>query len=140
MDGNLRADYLIGEDVFRPGGIRSMSNPASFGDPDHYSTRYTGSDDEGGVHINSSIVNQAFYLAVEGGTNRTSGMSVSGVGAGNREQIEQIFYRAFTLMLPSNATFSVAREATEQAARDLYGASSAAFRAVSQAWAAVGVS
>lgn len=139
-DGQRRADYLIGEDAFRPGGIRSMANPASFGDPDHYSKRYTGSGDGGGVHINSSIVNQAFYLAVEGGTNRTSGMSVQGVGAGNREQIEQIFYRAFTLMLPRTATFSVARAATEQAARDLYGASSAAFRAVSQAWAAVGVS
>ena len=138
--GNQRADYLIGEDVFRPGGIRSMSNPAAFGDPDHYSKRYTGSGDSGGVHINSSIVNQAFYLAIEGGTNRTSGMSVQGVGAANREQIEQVFYRAFTLMLPSNATFSVARAACEQAARDLYGETSAAFRAVTQAWAAVGVS
>jgi len=139
-DGLRHADYLIGEDVIRPGGIRSMSNPASFGDPDHYSKRYTGSGDNGGVHINSSIVNQAFYLAIEGGTNRTSGMSVQGVGAGNREQIEQVYYRAFTLLLPSNATFSVARGACEQAARDLYGESSAAFRAVSQAWAAVGVS
>ncbi len=139
-DGLQHADYLIGEDVIRPGGVRSMSDPASFGDPDHYSKRYTGSGDSGGIHINSSIVNQAFYLAIEGGTNRTSGMSVQGVGAGNREQIEQVFYRAFTLMLPSNATFSVARAASEQAARDLYGASSAAFRAVSQAWAAVGVS
>jgi len=139
-DGLGHAEYLIGEDVIRPGGIRSMSNPASFGDPDHYSRRYTGSGDNGGIHINASIVSQAFYLAVEGGTNRTSGMSVQGVGSGNREQIEQIFYRAFTLMLPSNATFSVARAATEQAARDLYGASSAAFRAVSQAWTAVGVS
>ena len=139
-DDLQRADYLIGEDVIRPGGIRSMSNPASFGDPDHYSKRYTASGDNGGVHTNSSIVNQAFYLAIESGTNRTSGMSVQGVGAANREQIEQVFYRAFTLMLPSNATFSVARAACEQAARDLYGASSAAFRAVSQAWAAVGVS
>lgn len=139
-DDLRHADYLIGEDAFRPGGIRSMSNPASFGDPDHYSKRYTGTGDNGGVHINSSIVNQAFYLAIEGGANRTSGMGVQGVGAANREQIEQVFYRAFTLLLPSNATFSVARAASEQAARDLYGASSAAFRAVSQAWAAVGVS
>jgi len=138
--GLQRADYLLGEDVFRPGGIRSMADPGSYGDPDHYSTRYTGTSDNGGVHINSAIPNQAFYLAIEGGTNRTSGLSVQGVGAANREQIEQVFYRAFTLLLPANATFSVARAACEQAARDLNGESSAAYRAVTQAWAAVGVS
>ncbi len=133
------ADYLVGEDVIRPGGIRSMANPAQFGDPDHYSRRYVGTLDNGGVHTNSGIANHAFYLAVEGGTNRTSGLRVDGVGSGNREQIEKVFYRAFTLLLPANATFAVARVACEQAARDLYGASSAAFRAVQQAWAAVGV-
>ena len=42
-------------------------------------------------------------------------------------------------MLPSNATFSSARAATIQAARDLYGAGSAAERAITQAWTAVGV-
>ena len=71
--GPRQADYLIGEDVVRPGGIRSLSNPQSFGDPDHYSRRFLGPDDNGGVHINSTIVSHAFYLAIEGGTNRTSG-------------------------------------------------------------------
>ncbi len=137
--GLLKADYLVGEDVIRPGGIRSMSTPSQFNHPDHYSRRYIGTADNGGVHTNSGIANHAFYLAIEGGTNRTSGLTVQGVGSANREQVEKIFYRAFTLMLPSNATFSVARAACEQAARDLYGASSAAFAAVRQAWAAVGV-
>ena len=137
--GTRQADYLIGEDVFRPGGIRSMSNPAQFGDPDHYSRRSTSTDDNGGVHTNSGIPNQAFYLAIEGGTNRTSGLGVTGVGGANREQIEKVFYRAFVFMLPSSATFSTARAATIQAARDLYGANSAAERAVTQAWTAVGV-
>ena len=134
-----QADYLIGEDVFRPGGIRSMSNPGAFGDPDHYSRRFTGPEDGGGVHINAGIPNQAFYLAIEGGTNRTSGLSVQGVGGGNRDQIEKVFYRAFVFMLPSNATFATARAATIQAARDLYGSGSAPERAVTQAWTAVGV-
>ena len=66
-------------------------------------------------------------------------MTVQGVGAANREQIEKVFYRAFTLLMPSNATFSVARAATLQAARDLYGAGSAPERAVGDAWSAVGV-
>jgi Zn-dependent metalloprotease len=137
--GNLRADYLMGEDVFRPGGIRSHENPQAYGDPDHYSRRFTGTADNGGVHINSGIANNVYYLAIEGGTNRTSGLSVQGVGAANREQIERVFYRAFTQMLPSNATFSVARAATIQSARDIFGANSAAERAMTQAWTAVGV-
>ena len=33
--------------------------------------RYTGPEDSGGVHINSGIPSHAFYLAIEGGTNRT---------------------------------------------------------------------
>jgi thermolysin len=133
------ASYLLGEDISTPGGDRSMSDPRSFGDPDHYSQRYTGTDDNGGVHTNSGIANQAFYLAVEGGTNRTSGLQVSGVSAANREQIEKVFYRAFTQMMPRTSSFAIARQATIQAARDLYGAGSPAERAVIQAWTAVGV-
>ena len=136
---DLRADYLVGEDVVKPGGLRSMENPQALGDPDHYSRRFLGTADNGGVHINSGIVNHAFYLAVEGGTNRTSGLGVQGVGAANREQIERVFYRAFTQMLPANATFSLARAATIQASRDLFGANSNAERAVTQAWTAAGV-
>jgi thermolysin len=135
-----RASYQISEDIATVGGFRSMSDPLSFGDPDNYSLRYLGTSDNGGVHTNSGIANNAFYLAIEGGTNRTSKQVVAGVGAANREQIEKIFYRAFTLLMTSSATFSQARAATIQAAKDLYGSSSAALTAVTQAWTAVGVS
>jgi len=104
-----------------------------------YSQRFQGAEDNGGVHTNSAIPNQVFYLAIEGGTNRTSGLSVQGVGGANRDQIEKAFYRAFTQMLPSNATFHTARTATIQSARDLYGAGSPAETAVTQAWNALGV-
>ena len=137
--GRGQADYLIGEDVVRPGGIRSLSNPALFDQPDHYSRFVRTLFDNGGVHINAGIPNHAFYLAIEGGRHPTSGLNVTGVGGGNREQIEKVFYRAFTSMLPANARFSTARAATIQAARDLYGAGSAAERAVTDAWTAVGV-
>ena len=46
---------------------------------------------------------------------------------------------AFVFLMPSNATFSTARAATIQAARDLYGVGSTVERAVMQAWTAVGV-
>ena len=138
--GYLKADYLLGEDLTSPqSGFRSMANPQAYSDPDHYSTRYIGASDNGGVHSNSGIANNAFYLAVEGGVNRTSGLSVTGVGASNREQVEKVFYRAFTQMLTANATFSMARAATLQSARDLYGSGSAVERAIDQAWTAVGV-
>ena len=71
-------------------GIRSLVNPIAFGDPDHYSIRFTGPEDNGGVHINSTIPSHAFYLAIEGGRNRVSGSTVQGVGAANREQIEKV--------------------------------------------------
>jgi thermolysin len=138
--GYMQADYLLGEDLTTPiGGFRSMANPQAFGDPDHYSRRYIGPADNGGVHHNSGIANHAFYLAIEGGTNRTSGLSVTGVGSTNRDRIEKVFFRAFTQLLPANATFATARAATLQAARDLYGANSDAERAIAQAWTACGV-
>jgi bacillolysin len=134
-----QADWLLAEDVFVPGGIRSLQNPFSYGDPDHYSIRFTGPEDNGGVHINSSIPNQVFYLATVGGTNRVSGIAVPGVGQANIEQIEKVMYRAFTAMLPPSANFATARAATIQSARDQYGANSPAERAVTLAWTAVGV-
>ena len=139
-----QADYLIAEDSVRSrvggvSGIRSLVNPTVFGDPDHYSIRDTSPDDDGGVHTNSTIPSHAFYLSIEGGRNRVSGLTVQGVGANNREQIEKSFYRAFTFLLPASANFSTARAATIQAARDLYGANATAVTAITQAWAAVGV-
>jgi thermolysin len=142
--GAGQADFLIGEDTIRSPfgglhGIRSMVNPAAFGDPDHYSIRFTGTGDNGGVHINNGIPNHVFFLAVAGGTNRVSGLPVTGVGLANMEQIEKVFYRAFVFLMPANATFATARAATIQAARDLYLANAAVVNAVTQAWTAVGV-
>ena len=143
--GRQKADYLIAEDVFTAGapgtvdGIRSLANPSAFGNPDHYSKRYIGTADNGGVHTNSTIPSHAFYLAIEGGTNATSGLRVTGVGSANRLQMERVFYRAFAQLMPSNATFALARTVTLQGAQDLYGTTSAAYAAVRDAWTAVGV-
>lgn len=141
----LQASYLEGRDLTVPGGAfvpaygiylaRSMANPVQTGDPDHYTLRNIG----GEVHYNSVIVSHAFYLAIEGGVNRTSGRPVQGVGAANREQIEKAFFRALTSLMPSSSTFALTRVATIQAARDLYGTGSTAERAITQAWDAVGV-
>jgi Zn-dependent metalloprotease len=136
--GPMRADYLIGEDA-TPDGVRSLSDPSSRGGPDHVNRRDTATADNGGVHVNSTIVSHAFYLAVEGGINATSSLAVEGVGAANRRQLERVFYRAFVYLMPTSASFGLARAATIQSARDLYGRDSPAERATVQAWAAVGV-
>jgi bacillolysin len=95
--------------------------------------------DSGGVHLNSTVFSHAFYLAIEGGRNATSGVSVTGVGAANRAQIEKVFFRAETQLMPNNANFQTAAAVVIQAAVDLYGASSAATQAVTQAMTAVGL-
>jgi bacillolysin len=133
-----KADYLLGEDVITPGGLRSLKSPESYGDPDHVSDRYRGPQDNGGVHTNSTIVGHVYYLAIEGGRHRL-GTVVQGVGADNREQIEAAFYRAFTSFLAPSAGFVDARDATIHAARELYGQDSPAERALVQAWTAVGL-
>ena len=76
--------WRIGEDAYTPAtagdALRYMDTPHSAGnagytandDPDHYSERYTGTGDSGGVHINSGIANHVFYLVAKGGSTRTS--------------------------------------------------------------------
>ncbi len=92
----------------------------------------------GAVHWNSTILSHAFYLAVEGGTNLATGIAVEGAGAANREQIERIFFRALTELMPQRAPFWVAADVLRQAAADL-AAGTPVQQAVEQALAAVGL-
>nr|WP_277398289.1 M4 family metallopeptidase [Neobacillus citreus] len=131
-------DYEIGEDVYTPAkandALRSMSDPTKYGDPDHYSKRYTGTSDNGGVHTNSGIINKAAYLLAAGGTHY--GVTVQGIG---NDKLGAIYYRANTVYLTASSTFSQARAALVQAAADLYGAGSAEVTAVNKSFDAVGV-
>jgi Zn-dependent metalloprotease len=136
-------NFQTGEDIVlrAPGYIRNLQDPLAAGYPDHYSLRrYIGTDvDDGGVHVNSTIASHAFYLAVAGGTNRTSGITVRGVGMSRMERMERIFYRGFVQLMGPLAQFRDARAATLQAATDLYGQASDERAQVAQAWTAVGV-
>jgi len=144
--GHLKADWLMGEDVYIYYSVynafRRMDQPhllsTSFSGPypDHYSLRYTGSIDNKGVHVNSSIANHWFYLLAEGGTNRISELSVTGIGI---DKAEKIAYRAWVYYLFPSGDFSDARWACVQAAKDLYGSGSNAEHRVNSAWDAVGV-
>ena len=135
--------WLVGEDTWTPGtagdALRYMANPTQDGSSrDYYPTRYTGTQDNGGVHWNSGIANLAFKLLVTGGSHPrgVTTTSVSGIGM---SKAEQIFYRAQTTYLTSSSNYQAARNATVNAATDLYGSTSAEVTSVHDAWCAVGV-
>ena len=141
--------WWIGEDARTPSvagdALRYMDRPhngpnygyTSNDDPDHYTERYTGTGDSGGVHINSGIPNHVFYLLAKGGTHaHVPGPFVTGIGA---DKAARIWYRALTTYMTSSTNFSGARTATMNAATDLYGIGSLEYLAVADAWAACGV-
>ena len=123
--------------------LRYMDNPhrasnsgyTADDDPDHYSERYTGTGDNGGVHINSGIANKAFYLLAKGGTHHKGG-SMTGIGA---LAASKIWYKALTTYMTSNTNFRGARTATLNAAAALYGSGSTNYNAVASAWSLCGV-
>lgn len=133
-----RNDWTVGELSYTPGtsgdALRSLSNPPAGDQPDHYSDRYTGSGDNGGVHINSGIPNKAAYLMSEGGTHR--GVSVTGIG---RAKTEAIWYRALTQYFTSSTNLAGARQGLLSATADLYGSGGSEYAAVQNAFAAVGI-
>jgi len=135
---NNNPDWLVGEDIYTPAksgdALRSMADPTLNGHPDHYSVRYIGTDDNGGVHWNSGISNKAAYLLAVGGTHY--GVTVTGIG---NDKTGDIFFRTLTQYLTPSSTFSQYRVATIQAATDLYGASSTEVSSVKAAFSAVGV-
>lgn len=92
-------------------------------------------DDRGAEHWNSTVLSHAFYLAIEGGMNRTTGIVVE--GAGNREQVERAFFRAMTDMMPPDADFFVAARVIHQSAVDLFGPDAGVTEAIRAALVAV---
>jgi Zn-dependent metalloprotease len=109
----LEPDWLIGEDFDLLGnGFRNMGDPGEDGDPSHYDERYTGGDDNGGVHTNSGIANHWYYLLVNGGENSdpsyATGTAVAGIGLAAAEPIAFLGFTA----LPADATFCDARAST----------------------------
>jgi Zn-dependent metalloprotease len=134
-----RDDWKMGEDLtntqfFPTGALRDLSDPHNGGNdlndngwqPAHYNERYQGDEDNGGVHINSGIVNKAFFLFA----------SSNSVG---KAKAEKVYYRALTEYLTHSSNFVDCRIAVVQAATDLHGANSAEVNAAKSAFDAVGI-
>lgn len=133
IEGN---NWTIGEDVMQagvsPSGfLRDLSNPhngassgSSWWQPNHVNEKYTGSQDNGGVHVNSGIPNYAYYLFA----------SNAAVG---KTKAEQVYFKALRDYLTKSSKFVDCRLAVIQAATDLYGASVA--NVAANAFATVGI-
>lgn len=131
-----RDDWKIGEDVMQSGvsnsgALRDMQDPnnaapknSSFWQPKHTNEQHKGTDDNGGVHINSGIPNHAFYLFA----------SNAAVG---KDKAEQVYYKALRDYLVKSSQFVDCRIAVIQAATDLYGAAVA--NVAANAFTAVGI-
>lgn len=134
-----RDDWTMGEEVvkksvFPSGALRSFIDPHNGGtqlgdagyQPRTYAERYRGTEDNGGVHINSGIVNWAFYQFVTRINN-------------DLDKAEKIYYRALTQYLTRSSRFIDCRKAVIQSAADLFGANSAEVIAARAAYDFVGI-
>jgi len=125
-------DWLLGDDLSVP--MRDFINPNNILDPqvgplpERMSEFYDLpiETDEGGVHINSSIINHCFYQLAEG-LNGSIGM----------EDAAQIFYRANTVHLGPSSQFVDARLACIQSAEEIFGAGSSQVQMTASAFDAV---
>jgi Zn-dependent metalloprotease len=134
------ADWLIGDEIMGPDlygeALRSMRNPGTAYDnptlgkdpqPAHYANRYTGTADNGGVHINSGIPNRVFYLVA--------------TELGDTLVAARIWYHALHFLKPSS-TFAQAARQVADSARILVKAGAVhkgATQIVRGAWRTVGV-
>ncbi|HET9381083.1 MAG TPA: M4 family metallopeptidase [Streptomyces sp.] len=140
-------DYLIGEEININGDgtpLRYMDKPSKDGASKDSWYSGIGSVD---VHYSSGPANHFFYMLSEGSGTKTingvtynsptsDGLPVTGIG---RAKAEKIWFRALTTKWTSTTNYSGARTGTLSAAGDLYGTTSAEYKAVQDAWAAVAV-
>ena len=126
--------FLVG--VFEDNGERFFSPWFSF---DGETVVSLGSPFYDGIHWNSTVLSHAYYLAVEGGVNRTTGRAVSGVGRDRRHDIEHVFFRAMADWMPPCPTLHMASAVLREAAINLYGRGSTVHNAIDQALHAVGL-
>jgi Zn-dependent metalloprotease len=141
VDGGVSQDtWDIGEDCWlASSALRYMASPSDDGSSrDHYSDRYTGTQDYGGVHWNSGIANHWFYLLSAGGTHHDSAYATTSVTGIGISDAYSIWYEALSNYMTSSTDYAGARTATESACSAL-GYATTTCDSVSAAWAEVGV-
>ncbi len=117
--GDPSRRWLLGEDATAFGGaIRDMWRPECRSDPGRVGSAayWCSSGDNGGVHINSGVVNHTFALLADGGT--YNGETISGIGL---DRAFHVFWRAQNTYLVSTSDFHDLALALEASCADLVG-------------------
>lgn len=130
-------NWIMGENIAKTGtGLRDFKNPAAGQQPAAMKNFVNTQQDNGGVHINSGIPNNAAYLMTMGGTNPATQTKVAfGIGW---EKSEKLWYRANTKYFLSNTNFAQAAQGVMSAAKDI-GLTENELNIVDCAWKATGV-
>ncbi|MFC9243394.1 M4 family metallopeptidase [Streptomyces sp. NPDC057136] len=140
-------DYLVGEKIDINGDgtpLRYMDKPSKDGGSKDAWYSGIGSID---VHYSSGPANHFFYLLSEGSGAKTvngvsynsptsDGLPVTGIG---RDKALQIWFKALTTKFTSTTNYAAARTGTLAVAGELYGTTSAEYKAVADAWAGINV-
>ncbi|MEU3918330.1 M4 family metallopeptidase, partial [Streptomyces sp. NPDC029004] len=142
-----KGDYLVGEKIDINGDgtpLRYMDKPSKDGaSKDAWYSGIGGID----VHYSSGPANHWYYLLSEGsgakvinGVNYDSptsdGLPVTGIG---RDKASLIWFKALTTKFNSTTNYAAARTGTIAVATELYGATSAEVKSVTDAWAGINV-
>ncbi|WP_425606100.1 M4 family metallopeptidase [Lysobacter firmicutimachus] len=158
-NANDPGDYLLGEEVYinNPGNTKALrlmfkqdADGRSFScyPSGGFTASLTYQNGKYDPHLSSGVGNRFFYLLAEGavtpkGFSYTPAQlvcngdtTIAGIG---RAKAGAIWYRALTRYFVSSTTYPQARTGTLQAAADLYGSTSAEYKAVARAWSAVSV-
>lgn len=106
------------EDAGFGGAIRDMWNPTCYGDPGKVSDQeyHCGTGDDGGVHVNSGVVNHTYALLVDGGT--YNDVVVPGIGL---DGAAHVFWRTQTDYLTPTSDFADLADGLVAACTDLVG-------------------
>ena len=132
------SSWQIGEGIFGPGvngiAVRSMSHPGTAYDdallgrdpqPRHMRGYVHTTEDNGGVHINSGILNHGFTIAAKA------------LGGNTWDVLGRVWYAVLTGHLRPDADFAAFTRATVAVAGELYG--NDVRRAIAEAWSEVGL-
>ncbi|GAE01974.1 thermolysin metallopeptidase [Clostridium botulinum B str. Osaka05] len=132
-------NFKLGEDSWKPNteeaAIRDMQNPSKRGQPAHMKDyRYmpaTPMGDNGGVHVNSGIINHAAYLIADG---------IEKLGSENSKDImAKLFYTANCYEWDETTNFSKCRNDLIKVTKNLYGENSKYVQIVENAFDKVGI-
>ena len=141
-------DWTQGEDVHYSGASRSFINPPDYNQPDHvnhpyfvpYNPNPQWSNDFGGVHYNSGIINKIMYLVIAGDTHYEIDVTPLEEDLNtSREVAANIWFAWNSFYLNPEDDFEIGREKMLQACNDLYPEIFNYYQTIASAWASTGI-